>query len=103
MAMNAPNVSPKVLVINGSYRKGGIIDKCARGLVVDQNRSSLKQAADLLGARTIGVLFIGLAAREKRQEIGDRTRTRTRKLGNCWFPEEEDHFLLLAFLAGKGR
>jgi putative NADPH-quinone reductase len=41
----------------------------------------LKQAAGLLGARTIGVLFIGLAARKQRQGISARTRRKARKLG----------------------
>lgn len=41
----------------------------------------LKQAAELLGARSVGVLFIGLAAREKRQELGAGVRKKARLLG----------------------
>lgn len=41
----------------------------------------LKQAAGLLGARTIGVLYIGLAASEERQGITARTRKKARRLG----------------------
>lgn len=41
----------------------------------------LKQAAGVLGARTVGVLFIGLAARRPFQEIGERTRRKARRLG----------------------
>jgi multimeric flavodoxin WrbA len=41
----------------------------------------LKYAATVLGARTIGVLFIGLAAREQKQEIGARAREKARLLG----------------------
>lgn len=41
----------------------------------------LKQAAGLLGARTVAVLSIGLAARRHPQEIGERTRLRARRLG----------------------
>jgi len=41
----------------------------------------LKQAAGLLGARTVGVLFIGLAAREERQSPSDRIRKKARLLG----------------------
>lgn len=41
----------------------------------------LKQAATLLGARTIGVLFIGLAAQEEQQELGKRVIEKARALG----------------------
>jgi multimeric flavodoxin WrbA len=41
----------------------------------------LKQAAGLLGAKTVGVLFIGLAAREDRQDPGERVRKKARLLG----------------------
>lgn len=41
----------------------------------------LKNASSLLGARPIGVLFVGLAAREQRQEIGERSRKIARCLG----------------------
>jgi len=41
----------------------------------------LKKAASLLGAKTIGVLFIGLAAGKQQQPIGERTRKKARRLG----------------------
>jgi multimeric flavodoxin WrbA len=41
----------------------------------------LKQAADLMGARTTGVLFIGLAARKQHQDIGAQARRKARRLG----------------------
>lgn len=41
----------------------------------------LENAAGLLGAKTIGVLFIGMAARQKQQELGARTRQKARRLG----------------------
>lgn len=41
----------------------------------------LKQSVGLLGARTIGVLYVGLAAGQERQEIGLRTRKKARLLG----------------------
>ncbi len=41
----------------------------------------MEDAAGLLGAKTIGVLSIGMAAREQRQEIGERTRQKARRLG----------------------
>ena len=41
----------------------------------------LKQAAGLLGARSVGVLFIGLAAREERQGLDAGARKKARLLG----------------------
>jgi multimeric flavodoxin WrbA len=43
---------------------------------------SLKQAARVLGARTIGVVNIGLAAGEPEPGIRERTRRRARRLGH---------------------
>ena len=41
----------------------------------------LKTAAGLLGAKTVGVLFIGLAAGKQQPELGERQRRRARRLG----------------------
>jgi NAD(P)H-dependent FMN reductase len=41
----------------------------------------LKDTAGILGAKTLGVLFIGLAAHEGGQQIGERTRRKARLLG----------------------
>jgi multimeric flavodoxin WrbA len=41
----------------------------------------LKTSANLLGARTIGVLSIGFAAGQPHQEISQRTKTKARRLG----------------------
>jgi hypothetical protein len=41
----------------------------------------LNNADGLLGFRTIGVLFIGLAAKENEQDIGKRARMKARFLG----------------------
>jgi multimeric flavodoxin WrbA len=41
----------------------------------------LRDAAGLLGAETVGVLFIGLAARQPKQTIGPRARKKARRLG----------------------
>ena len=41
----------------------------------------LKTCAGMLGAKTIGVLFVGLAAGEPNQEIGQRARKKARRLG----------------------
>ncbi len=42
---------------------------------------SMKNAAGLLGAKTIGVLFIGLAAGKPHPDIGARARKKARRLG----------------------
>jgi len=41
----------------------------------------LKQAANLLGAKTVGVLAIGFAATREHPVMGDRTRLKARTLG----------------------
>ena len=51
------------------------------GRLMTKTVSLLKDASGLLGARTIGVLFIGFAAAEQRQQIGERTRKKARRLG----------------------
>ncbi|MEI6757431.1 MAG: flavodoxin family protein [Chlorobium sp.] len=41
----------------------------------------LKTAANLVGARTVGVLFIGLAAQKQQQELSKRSKKKARLLG----------------------
>ncbi len=41
----------------------------------------LKQAAGLLGGRTVGVLFIGMAAMEESPRLAESTRRRARRIG----------------------
>ena len=41
----------------------------------------LKQAARLLGAKRVDVLFIGLAALEERPDVGDKARRKVQRLG----------------------
>jgi multimeric flavodoxin WrbA len=41
----------------------------------------LKKTAGLLGARTVGMVFIGLAAQQEKQDIGRRARAKARSLG----------------------
>lgn len=41
----------------------------------------LKDAAGILGARTIGVLFVGFAAKNKQQDMGEKTKMKARRLG----------------------
>ena len=43
--------------------------------------SLLKSTADTLGAKAIGTLFIGLAAREQKQQISESTRKKAHALG----------------------
>jgi multimeric flavodoxin WrbA len=41
----------------------------------------LKTAADLLGAKPVGTLFIGLSAQKPHRKIGKRVKSRARALG----------------------
>jgi len=41
----------------------------------------LKKTARIVGARSVGVLFIGLAAQDQRQRLGERERKAARRLG----------------------
>jgi hypothetical protein len=41
----------------------------------------LKKTAGLLGARTVGVLAIGLAALQEKQALPDRIRRKARQMG----------------------
>jgi len=70
------NQKPKRAVVVASSAAPALVAR-----VLDRIVKQLKDASGLLGARTIGVLFVGLAAQEKQQEIGERTRKRARHLG----------------------
>jgi multimeric flavodoxin WrbA len=78
--MNAPKIrnnrKNKHAVVVASSAAPSIIARLSGRLV-----KQLKEAAGLLGAHTIGVLFIGLAAKEKQQGIGEKARKRARHLG----------------------
>lgn len=61
-----------------------VISSAAPGFVTRMRSGSitiLKRAAQLLGARTTGILTIGFAAARERQALGDRTRNKARLLG----------------------
>ena len=77
---NAPKMRNKSkgkrAIVVASSAAPGIIARLASPIV-----KQLKNAADVLGARTIGVLFIGFAAKELRQELGARSRGKARLLG----------------------
>ena len=78
--MNAPKMrierreKPAVLV--ASSAAPALIARLSTQIV-----GLLKKAAGVLGARTIGVLFIGLAAQQPRQKLSERARKDARRLG----------------------
>lgn len=78
--MNAPKIrsegKKKRAVVVASSAAPSFIARLSSRLV-----RLLKESAGILGAKTIGVLFIGLAAREERQRIGEGTRKKARLLG----------------------
>lgn len=51
------------------------------GRLMTRMRGLMKTTSGLLGAKTIGVLSIGLAAGEPKQDIGERARRKARRLG----------------------
>lgn len=63
-------------VLVGSSAAPAIIARRTTGLV-----GLLKRSARLLGAKTVGVLFIGCAASQPEPKIGARTRLRAMSLG----------------------
>jgi NAD(P)H-dependent FMN reductase len=78
--MNAPKLrneeKKKRAVVVASSAAPSFVARLSSKLV-----KLLKDAASILGAKTIEVLFIGLAAREERQQIGEKTRKKARLLG----------------------
>lgn len=78
--MNAPKVR------NRQKRKRAVIvvSSAAPSLLtrlLTQTTGLLKKAAGLLGAKTVGVLFIGLSAREEKQQPSERVMRKARRLG----------------------
>lgn len=78
--MNAPKVrnqrKEKRAIIVASSAAPAVMSRMMTKIV-----RLLKDAAGLLGARTVGVLFIGLAAGEQRTEISDRIRKKAHRMG----------------------
>lgn len=78
--MNGPQLrikrKEKPAVVVASSAAPAIIARIATQIV-----GLLKKAADAMGARTIGVLFIGLAAQQPNQKLGGRTQEKARRLG----------------------
>ena len=78
--MAAPKVRnrqlPRRAVLIASSAAPAVVARLGTSIV-----GLLKKAAGLLGAKTVGVLFIGLATRENRQDPGERIRKKARLLG----------------------
>jgi multimeric flavodoxin WrbA len=78
--MNAPKVRNKKKI----KRAVVVVSSAAPSLLVrltTRTTSLLKKTAGLMGARTVGVLFIGLASREEKQSVPERIREKARSLG----------------------
>jgi multimeric flavodoxin WrbA len=67
---------PRRAVVVASSAAPGVMARFSSRMV-----KLLKDTAGLLGARTVGVVFIGLAAMEENQEIESRVRRKARYLG----------------------
>ena len=77
MAPKARNKAKrKSAVLVASSAAPAVLARLMTGMV-----GLLKGCAGLLGAKTVGVLFIGLAAGEQRPDIGQRARRKARRLG----------------------
>lgn len=66
----------KTAVIVVSSAAPSFLTRLQKGIV-----GILKNSASLLGARTIEVFYVGLAARKQKQEISQKTRKKARLLG----------------------
>jgi multimeric flavodoxin WrbA len=78
--MNAPKVRNKEM----RKRAVVVVSSAAPSLLtrlMTRTSGLLKKAAGLMGARTVGVLHIGLSSREKKQQLPKRTREKARHLG----------------------
>lgn len=78
--MNAPKVrsstkSKRAIIVASSAAPAFV------GRLKTRILSLLKTVAGLLGARTAGVLYVGLAGHEQHQKISERTRTKAHRLG----------------------
>lgn len=67
---------PRKAVLVASAAMPGFLIPCATGAP-----RALRTAATLLGAKPVGKLWIGLAAREEHQKLSNQTRLRARHLG----------------------
>ncbi len=77
-------LSPKVREQGKSRRAVVVISSAAPSLMIRLRTGVvglMKTAAGMLGAETIGVLTIGIAARAQKQDISGRTLNKARLLG----------------------
>ena len=77
-------LSPKVRAQEKSRRAVVVISSAAPSLMIRLRTGIvgiMKTAAGMLGAKTIGVLTIGIAARAQKQDISGRTLNKARLLG----------------------
>jgi hypothetical protein len=77
-------LSPKVRAQGKSRRAVVVISSAAPSLLIRLRTGIvglMKTAAGMLGAKTIGVLTIGIAARAQKQDISGRTLKKARLLG----------------------
>jgi NAD(P)H-dependent FMN reductase len=77
-------MAPRVRIKQATRRAVLVSSSAAPGLVsrlLTPVGKVLKQAAGLLGARTVGVLYIGFAAKKKSPELSERIRNKARLLG----------------------
>ncbi len=75
---------PKIRNPRKSKRAVVVVSSAAPSLIarlMSKMVGLLKTAAGILGAKTTGVLFIGIAARRPEQELSRRTRKKARSLG----------------------
>ena len=78
--MNAPKARNKEMrkraVVVVSFAAPSLLTR-----LMTRTGGLLKKTAGLMGARTVGVLFIGLSSREEEQQLPERIREKARYLG----------------------
>lgn len=66
-------------------KRAVVVASCAApawaGRYLTNTVKTLKRAAKLLGARQVDTLFMGSVAREPKEDLGDKIKTRARRLG----------------------
>ncbi len=76
--------APKIRDVKKTKRAVIVVSSAAPSLLarlMTRMVGLLKSCAGLLGAKTVGVLFIGLAAQQSKQDIGERAKRKARRLG----------------------
>ena len=78
--MNAPKVRNKHMTKRAVVVVSSAAPSLLARLMTGTTRL-LKKAAGLMGARTVGVLFIGLSSQEEKQQLPKRIRAKAKYLG----------------------